>query len=262
MPRKDSSDVAPIISTIVQWVIVPLIMLAVFAFACVIACSARTPESKVSSWAGFCAGLVTFVVYVVSQLNQIREPDFHSSALPGLLLFPLGLGLAAGYAFLGLVRLAVPTRLVGLITLALAASSTSAMFTYIFIDTLRVSVLYWTLGATLGILLHIVLFPMSVEHIFKPGPGRVRAPADARLDPLPEFVSSSGPRSADAEESESARNDGVPADGRPDSSSRTRGTHRPGTATAFVGETVTGCSAPFPAADEHLPPGRNDGRQA
>jgi hypothetical protein len=203
--------VAPIISTIVQWVIVPLIMLAVFAFACVIACSARTPESKVSSWAGFCAGLVTFVVYVVSQLNDIREPDLRSSALPGLLLTPLSLGLGAGFVFLGLVRLAVPTRLVGLITLALAASSTSAVFTYIFIDNLRVSVLYWTLGATLGILLHIVLFPTSVEHIFNPRPGRGRLQADARRDLLPEFVSSSGPRSADAEESGSARNDGVPA---------------------------------------------------
>jgi hypothetical protein len=202
--------VAPIISTIVQWVIVPLIMLAVFAFACVIACSARTPEAKVSSWAGFCAGLVTFVVYVVSQLNQIREPDFHSSALPELLLIPLGPGLAAGYAFLGLVRLAVPTRLVGLITLALAASSTSAMFTYIFIDTLRVSVLYWTLGATLGILLHIVLFPTSVEHIFNPRPGRDRLPADALRDLLPGFLSSSGPRSADSEGSGAGRNDGQP----------------------------------------------------
>jgi hypothetical protein len=84
-----------------------------------------------------------------------------------LLLYPLACGLAAGFVFLGMVRLAEPTRLIGLITLTLAATSTSALFTYTFINSLRVSVLYWTLGAALGILLHIVLYPASIEHIFR-----------------------------------------------------------------------------------------------
>jgi hypothetical protein len=189
----------PIISTIVQWVILPLIMLAVFAFAWVIASSARTPESKVSSWAGLWAGLVTFVVYVVSQLGRIREPDLHFSVLPGLLLQPLGWGLGAGFVFLGLVRYAVPTRLVGIITLMLAASSTSAMFTYLFIDSLRVSVLYWTLGTAQGILLHIVLFPTSMEHIFKLNTRQGPFPADVRRDQVAEFLASSGSRGPDTD---------------------------------------------------------------
>ena len=60
----------------------------------------------------------------------------------------------------------IPTRLVGLITLLLAATSTSSLFTYVFINSVRVSVLYWVLGTALGILLHIVLFPASVRDIF------------------------------------------------------------------------------------------------
>jgi hypothetical protein len=191
---------APIISTIVQCVILPLIMFAVFVFGWIIAHSARTPELKVSSWAGLWAGQVTFVVYVVSQLGQIREPNLRAAPLPGLLPLPLGWGLAAGFVFLWLVRHAMPTCLVGLITLMLTASSTSAMFTYVFLDSLRVSVLYATLGTALGILLHIVLFPASVEHIFKVGARQGQFPADIKRDQLAEILSLSGRRSSDTDE--------------------------------------------------------------
>jgi hypothetical protein len=91
---------------------------------------------------------------------------------------------------LELVRLAEPTRLVGLMTLTLAAASTSALFSYTFIDSARVSVLYWTLGAALGILLHIVIYPASIEHIFRPAAAESPSPVNARRErsigiPLP-----------------------------------------------------------------------------
>jgi len=92
------------------------------------------------------------------------------------MLLPLTGGLVAGFVFLGLVRIAVPTRLVGLITLTLAGTSTSALFTYVFINSLRVSVLYCALGSALGILLHIVLYPASIGPIF-------RIPAKENLEP-------------------------------------------------------------------------------
>ncbi len=178
---------ATFITVLVQWVVLPLIMFAIFAFCCIIVGTARSPETKISSWAGLFAGLLIFVVYVVSQLGQIREPDFRTAALPGMLWYSLGYGLVAGFVFLGFVQAAVPTRLVGLITLTLAASSTSAIFTYTFIDQLRLSVLYWTLGATLGTLLHIVLFPTSVGHIVRRGPSLAQPmaeePRESSLEP-------------------------------------------------------------------------------
>jgi hypothetical protein len=79
----------------VQWVILPLIMFAIFAFAWIIANSARTAELRVSSWAGFWAGLLSFVVYVVSQLSKIHEPRFQYADLPGMQLLPFGWGLRA-----------------------------------------------------------------------------------------------------------------------------------------------------------------------
>jgi hypothetical protein len=110
--------------------------------------------------------LVTFLIYAVSQLEQIDDPDFRVSTLAGLLLTPLFSGLVVGFAFLWLVRVALPTRFVGILTLMLTTSSTSAMFSYVFLSTLRVTVLYWTLGSALGILLHAVLFPESLQHVF------------------------------------------------------------------------------------------------
>jgi hypothetical protein len=62
-----------------------------------------------------------------------------------------------------------------------------------------VSILYWTLGTALGILLHIVLFPSSVEHIFKAATKGGQLPADPRRDDIAELLSSSGKRSADSE---------------------------------------------------------------
>lgn len=200
----------PFISTTVQWVILPSIMLAIFAFAWIIASSARTAELKVSSWAGFWAGLVTFVVYVVSHLREIREPDLHVANLPGLDALSLGCGIGIGLVFLWAVRHAVPTRLVGLLTLMLCASSTIALFTYIFIGSLHVSVLYWTLGAALGILLHIVLFPTSIDYIVKGGATRRHFLVDAPRIESPDIRPSSAPSSVAAEGLANERYDSRP----------------------------------------------------
>jgi hypothetical protein len=173
-------------------------MIAIFVFARIIASSARSAELRVSSWAGFWAGLLSFVTYVVSQLAQVREPNFQYAALPGLQLLPLGWSLTTGFVFLWIVRHAVPTRLVGIITLMLAGSSTSAVFTYLFIDSLRVSVLYWTLGTALGILLHIVVFPTSIAYIFPLGERKDRFLVDAVRKPMTEYLTSSGASISDA----------------------------------------------------------------
>jgi hypothetical protein len=189
---------AQFIATTVQWVILPFIMFAIFALGWIVASATKTAELRVSSWAGFWAGMLSFVIYVVSQLTEIREPELRYVPLPGLQLLPLGWGLTAGLLFLWIVRHAVPTRMVGLITLLLTGTSTSALFTYIFIDNLKVSVLYWTLGTALGILLHIVFFPTSIVHIFPAGERKERFLVDAMRTPMAGFLSSSRATTADA----------------------------------------------------------------
>jgi uncharacterized membrane protein YfcA len=115
------------------------------------------------------------------------------------MIVPLGSGLGAGFVFLWLVRQLVPTRLVGLLTLMLAATSTSAVFTYIFIGNLRVQVLYCTLGTALGILLHVVLFPSSIEHIVKSTAKPGQLPTDIRRGQAAELFSPSSQPMSDAQ---------------------------------------------------------------
>lgn len=157
---------ASLISNTIQGLVVPGIMLVLLIYAMVIAGSVNDSELKTSAWAGFWAGLVVFVIYVVSELGRIREPNLNFSSLPGLLFLPLAVGFGIGFGFLWMVKVMVPTRLVGIITMLLSATSTSALFAYVFIDSSRVSVLYWVLGTALGILLHIVLLPRSVRDLF------------------------------------------------------------------------------------------------
>ncbi len=156
-----------VISTIVQWIIVPCIMLALLVFALIIVAGTQSnSESRTSAWAGFWAGLVMFVIFVVSQLSSINQKDFDFSYLPGFVIVPIVFGIIVGFFFLWIVILMSPTRLVGLLTLALSAISTSALFAYFFIYGVRVEILYSMLAIALGILLHIVLFSATLREIF------------------------------------------------------------------------------------------------
>jgi hypothetical protein len=53
--------------------------------------------------------------------------------------------------------------MVGLVSLILSAASTSGLYSYIFIDTIRDKILFAALGFAFGALLHIVFFPSSVK---------------------------------------------------------------------------------------------------
>lgn len=151
------------VAIVVRWIVVPGIMLAIFIFALRIAARTTSPELARSAWAGIWAGLVVLVIYIVSQLDKLASPDLDFSVLPGLQLSPLLIGLASGFVFLFVVRFLAHTSVVGFVTLILSAASTCALFSYIFIDSLRVSFMYAALGTALGMLLHLMMLPSSVK---------------------------------------------------------------------------------------------------
>ena len=183
---------APIIATTVQWVILPMIMCAIFTFAWIIAGSARTAELRVSSWAGFWAGLLSFVIYVVSQLSQIREPNLHYVALPGLQFLPLGWGLTTGFVFLWIVRHAVPTRWSGSLRSCSPAparrqsSLTSSSTAYESRSCTGRSAPPWGFSCTSS------SFPSSIAHIFPLGERKERFLVDAMRNPMAGLFPSSG----------------------------------------------------------------------
>jgi len=152
-----------IISLIVLWGIVSAILLALLIFGIIIVRRTSYDERRTSARAGFWAGLVLFIGYVISQSHTLKIPASIFRYLPALDLVPAGIGFVIGFLFLWGVRSLLLTRMVGIVTLILSALSTSALYSYIFIDALRDKILFLALGFAFGALLHIVFFPGSTK---------------------------------------------------------------------------------------------------
>jgi hypothetical protein len=152
-----------IISLIVLWGVAPAIFVALLIFGMIIVRRTSYDERKTSARAGFWAGLVLFIGYVISQSHTLKMPAAIFRYLPELDLLPAAIGFIVGFLFLWGVRFLLLTRMVGLISLVLSTLSTSGLYSYIFIDTLRDKILFISLGFAFGALLHIVFFPSSTK---------------------------------------------------------------------------------------------------
>ena len=140
------------IAFVFMWIIVPCIMLGWLLYAL---SKARTTSSR----AGFWAGLVIFVVFVISQLHLARAPDLSLNQLPQLELLPLLVGALVGFNILLVARLIRAEALLGIVTLLLSAASSIALFSYIFMAGARNGMSYLALGTVFGALLFVVFFP-------------------------------------------------------------------------------------------------------
>ena len=140
------------IAFVFMWIIVPCIMLGWLLYAL---SKARTTSSR----AGFWAGLVIFVVFVISQLHLARAPDLSLNQLPQLELLPLLVGALVGFNILLVARLIRAEALLGIETLLLSAASSIALFSYIFMAGARNGMSYLALGTVFGALLFVVFFP-------------------------------------------------------------------------------------------------------
>ncbi len=163
--------VREITSVVVNWGIVPAIILSALFFNIIIVRRTLQDERGTSARAGFWAGILLMIVFVISQWHTVKSPAFSLNSLPSLNLELAGIGLIIGFLFLWIVRFILPTRMVGLISLILSAASTSGLYAYVFIESFRGTILFLALGIAFGALLHIVLFPSSI---------RVERPSDSQ----------------------------------------------------------------------------------
>ena len=154
---------------IVVWIIVPIVIFAILILAIRIVSGVSNSDHKVSARAGLWAGLLLFVVYVVSQLATLQNISFsvdYFSYVPQFNLINTIIGSILGFAFFAGIRYIIPTRLVGLIVLLLTWASTSALFSYIFIQSTRNSVMCFALGTLIGALVYVVIFPTPFREIW------------------------------------------------------------------------------------------------
>lgn len=153
------------ISAIIYWVVVPVVMFALFIFATNIVSRTPNQDAKVSAKAGLLAGLILFIMFVISQMNSLNASDFANIELVYIDFWLIILGAIIGFLLLLGVRHFLPTRQVGFIVLILVFASTSSLYSYIFIAAVRSLALSGALGVGFGALLHIIILPASVKDI-------------------------------------------------------------------------------------------------
>lgn len=163
--------------TLMPLLVVPLILLALLVFAIVIVRRVKDNEAKMSARAGLGAGLVLFVIYMVSRLSEAGEANLEFANFPEIDFAPLAVGALIGFGLLWSVKRVLPTRYVGISTLLLSAVGTSALYSFIFIEDMRVGVMYAALGGVLGMLMYLMLFPMSTRSLWDSTPASKSTPS-------------------------------------------------------------------------------------
>jgi hypothetical protein len=161
------------VSFFIFWTIAPIILLSLLFFGLKMGSSAPNPESSTSAKAGFWAGLVLFIVFVILQIEAIKKPNFFQVDVKSLNYLYAGYGAAAGFILLFGVRLFQGTRRVGFMVLILVTSCMCLLYSLVFLTELRPLILSVVLGLGFGILFHLCVLPGSVKNLFaESGPSK------------------------------------------------------------------------------------------
>lgn len=163
---KEEILMREIISALTYWFVVPMIILSLFMFALSILSNAPNKEAKTSAEAGLWSGIILFIMYVITQLDILGQIDFSNMELVRIQFWPVLAGMGAGFVIILAIRLLMPSRQVGIVVLFLVTISTCSFYSYIFLADIRNVVLCASLGFGLGALLHVIVFPSSLKHLF------------------------------------------------------------------------------------------------
>jgi|SRR5215469_7619008 len=152
---------------IVVYFMAPGVMLIMLVAGVVLAL--KVPQRfRVPAVAGLCAGLVCFLIYVVSSSKGFQAPTDTVTTLPGFHWLPTILGLALGFGVLRLLEtLGLNSGLFGLFILILVVSSSVAVYSYFYPSPLRDFTILFALSSSVGMLFHIMLFPKRIWGIMK-----------------------------------------------------------------------------------------------
>jgi hypothetical protein len=145
---------------------IPGILLGLFIVNATVPGKAPNPESRVSGWAGFWAGLVLFAGYVVSVADDIRSPRFQLDTFPSVNIGALMLGLLVGYVLPFLLLAVRATRILGLLTLLTSSMTLVFLFSYLFHSDIRNFAMYLALSCLFGALLNVIFHPRVIRELY------------------------------------------------------------------------------------------------
>jgi hypothetical protein len=155
-----------VVVVLVVWVLVPIILFGLFWLSRSIVEKAKSGENKLSTRAGFWAGLILFVIFLIYELPKIKFPDFISITSINFNLFLLIISIMAGYMFLYLLKILIPTRMAGFAVLTFVFCSLSSLFSYFCIQSINDYIMSISLGFAFGALVHIIVSPQMINNIF------------------------------------------------------------------------------------------------
>ncbi|HKB66632.1 MAG TPA: hypothetical protein VKC61_12325 [Pyrinomonadaceae bacterium] len=162
-----ASGPSSFLSIAIHWVVVPLILLIILVYACMLPQRTSDASIKTSGNAGIFAGLIVFIIFVVSQqksgfMFSWEIPAYSFDFFGGLALI---VGAGGGFGTALVVDIIKQHRALGFLVLFIVATTTIAMYGYFFIKDVRSLVLFTSLGIMLGALLHIIWFPEAMTDI-------------------------------------------------------------------------------------------------
>lgn len=150
------------------WIVIPIILLGLFAFGISLERSRKKPQARRSARAGYWAGMLLFVMFVIYEGR-----DFHSyprTSLGAYLnLWAVLVSAASGFALLRVAHRYVNHLVISFIIMALISSSLSGLVAYLFMEDFRQWIVSGTLGFSLGALLLVMISPQSIEEIYETG---------------------------------------------------------------------------------------------
>lgn len=162
---NQTSIVSKTISIVIHWVIVPGILIIILLYAFNLPRKISDSQIRISGKAGVFAGLIVFIIFVVSQQKQGLEfsPDIPTYDFSLFAFAAIILGTGFGYLFAWIVDAIKQYRALGFLVLFIVASTTIAIYGYTFIKDVRSHVVFVSLGIMLGALLHIMWFPEALS---------------------------------------------------------------------------------------------------
>ncbi len=161
------ADVLKIIFDLIIWIFVPVILITVIWFLAFAYKRTEIKRQKSALQAGFWAGLMLSVIFLIYQVNIFLKIGFpQNDIFQGFKLWlSLTSALVVFILALGGKKIISPA-LSGWLNLLFTSISLSAFFHYIFIRTYNDVLLSVILGAAFGFLTHLAASPSSLKEFF------------------------------------------------------------------------------------------------
>jgi hypothetical protein len=162
----ETNSLQLLIVIVIVWIVVPIILFGLFMLSRSIVNKAKKGEHELSTRAGYWAGLIAFVIFLIYELPSIRFPNFNSISSINISFWVLLVSCIAGYYFLHFLKITIPTRMAGFVVLVFVLCSLSALFSYFFIQSINDVLMSISLGLAFGVLVHIIIDPKMINDIF------------------------------------------------------------------------------------------------